>query len=578
MARKPTGRPRGRPPVESVFTPGEERVLELLREGKNNAEIGVRLGITPDGAKYHISNMLSKTGLSSRDQLARWRPRATREPSFLAGFFGLPLAVKLGGAVTAAAVAGAFVAVPLLRSEFRKESTEGWATGLVTAGYDGSVADGESQAPVISADGRYVVYTSSATNLVPGDTNGVEDVFRFDRKSGETVRVSVGWDGSEADGASFNPSVSEDGRFIAFDSQASNLVRGDINSVRSLATEALLSRWRTRLVQAEGFDPKEIGPDSLIYLAGPDVFVRDMESGSTELVSVSSSGTQGDLVSTGASISGDGRYVAFASLANNLVSGDMNRDFEGTDGLFRRTVRGWDVFVRDRTAGTTRRVSLTSLGGEAHGNSMGSRISADGRYVLFTTDATDIATQQPSVQTQQCFPERGCDQVSIPGDAFVTVDLRNSGRVMPVVQPRGMRIPAGVHGVALVNGEPTLLLSAIEVQEVDGESGTVTDNGLFRVNVASGELAKVGSWPAHFISSDDDGRFVATVSGADGALTIHDLRAGTTETVTVNAPQFGDRKSIYRPALSNARAVAFEVHGTEVGRITLRGDIYVETW
>ena len=144
---------------------------------------------------------------------------------------------------------------------------------------------------------RYAVaFISLATNLVAGDTNGVEDIFVRDTQTGTTTRVSVANDGSQGNGMSSLASISGDGRYVAFYSGATNLVAGDTNGV-----------W--------------------------DVFVRDTQAGATTLVSVASDGTQGNDGSSTPSISSDGRYVVFISYATNLVAGDTNATR--------------DVFVRD---------------------------------------------------------------------------------------------------------------------------------------------------------------------------------------------------------------------------------------
>ena len=146
----------------------------------------------------------------------------------------------------------------------------------------GSQGNGTSWTPSISADGRFVAFHSLASNLVPGDTNGWDDVFVHDRQTGETTRVSVDSSGVQGDGDSRFAFISADGRFVAYHSNASNLVPGDTNG-------------------------------SL------DVFAHDRQSGERELVSLGSSGTQGNDSSVAPSISADGRFVAFVSLASNLV-------------------------------------------------------------------------------------------------------------------------------------------------------------------------------------------------------------------------------------------------------------------
>ena len=155
-------------------------------------------------------------------------------------------------------------------------------TELVSVAGSGGSANASSQNPDVSADGRYVVFQSFASNLVAADTNGAFDGFVRDRRSGRSTRVSVSSAGRQGNGGSFEPSISANGRFVAFGSEASDLVRGDTN--------------RTT-----------------------DLFVHDRITGRTTRVSVSSSGVQGNGESAGATISAYGRLVVFTSDASNLV-------------------------------------------------------------------------------------------------------------------------------------------------------------------------------------------------------------------------------------------------------------------
>ena len=193
--------------------------------------------------------------------------------------------------------------------------------------------------PSISADGRFVAFESSANNLVGGDRNGETDIFVRDRKAGATQRVSVSSNGEQANGYSEFPSVSADGRFVAFDSVASNLVAGDTNNAK-------------------------------------DIFVRDLQTGTTRRVSIASQAAPGNSDSAFASISAHGRFVAFESFANNLVGGDSNNKF--------------DVFVRDRTGHRTVRVSVNSHGAQGNNDSIFPSISADGRFVAFASAASNL--------------------------------------------------------------------------------------------------------------------------------------------------------------------------------------------
>lgn len=163
-------------------------------------------------------------------------------------------------------------------------------TRRVSRAHGGGEADGPSDAPALSADGRWVAFASEATNLVPDDRNGARDVFLHDLASGRTVRIGVGRDGAEPDGASDLPAPSGDGARVAFVSRAANLVPGDANGV-------------------------------------PDVFLWDRARDGVARLSVAADGREADDESGawGLAISTDGRCVAFGSFAGNLVAGDANR-------------------------------------------------------------------------------------------------------------------------------------------------------------------------------------------------------------------------------------------------------------
>jgi Tol biopolymer transport system component len=215
-------------------------------------------------------------------------------------------------------------------------------TTRVSVGPGGVQGDGDSFfEPRLSADGRFVAFTSFATNLVTGDTNGVSDVFVHDRQTSTTTRVSLGPGGAQADRGSDLPSISADGRYVAFTSEATNLI-GD-------------------------------GADGNNML---DVFVHDRQTGTTTRVSVGPGGAQGDNSSFRPSISGDGRSVAFGSDATNLVTGDTNSRI--------------DVFVHDRTTGTTMMVSRGTGGAQADEDSDFPSMSGDGRFVAFEAVATNL--------------------------------------------------------------------------------------------------------------------------------------------------------------------------------------------
>jgi Tol biopolymer transport system component len=204
----------------------------------------------------------------------------------------------------------------------------------------------------LSADGRFVAFHSYASDLVTNDANGQLDVFVRDLRTGATALVSVNRFGTasgngSAGGPGGGPAISADGRLVAFTSHASDLVANDTNGQ-------------------------------------PDAFVRDLEKGTTTLVSLNRFGTNGGNGASGdPRLSADGRFVAFRSSASDLVDeNDTNR------------LGGNDVFVRDLQTGTTTLVSVnragTDSGNDPSGNSGGFAMSTDGRFVAFTSNATDL--------------------------------------------------------------------------------------------------------------------------------------------------------------------------------------------
>jgi Tol biopolymer transport system component len=271
-------------------------------------------------------------------------------------------------------------------------------TTRVSVASSGLEANGGSRSPAISANGRNIAFFSSASNLTPDDNNGTYDVFVHDRQMGETTRVSVDSNGVEANGYSANPSLSADGRYVAFESQANNLTPGDTNGAYDVFVHDRQTAETTRISVATGgtqgngdSEAPSISADGRYVafrsqasnLAADDtngmydVFVHDRQTGETERVSTATGGAQANHFSYELALSANGRYVAFDSLASNLAPGDA----AGT----------WDVFVHDRQTGETTHVSVTSDGARANGDSLDPSISADGRYVAFQSDANNLA-------------------------------------------------------------------------------------------------------------------------------------------------------------------------------------------
>jgi Tol biopolymer transport system component len=199
--------------------------------------------------------------------------------------------------------------------------------------------DADSRRPDLSQDGRIVAFMTYS-ELIPGDGNNRPDIVVRDRHTGLLEVISINPGGTTGNGNSFGPTVSGDGRFVAFRSEADDLVPGDSNG-----------HW--------------------------DIFVRDRIDGTTERVSLSSSGEQADHHSAEPSISDDGRFIVFRSSAANLVPDDANNRA--------------DIFVHDRNTGQTARVGQPP-GDEADGHSANPVISGDGNWIAFESDATNLVS------------------------------------------------------------------------------------------------------------------------------------------------------------------------------------------
>lgn len=336
-------------------------------------------------------------------------------------------------------------------------------TERVNVASNGAHSNGDNQSLTLSPDGRYVLFDSRATNLAPGTDGRTHQLYLRDREAQTTELVSVAPDGTPGNFSSDVGAISADGRFIVFSSSASNLVPGDTNG------NADLSR-------------------------GDDVFVRDRAAGSTERVSVSTSGSQGDGQSGNAAISADGRFVAFTSWSTNLVVGHPSS----------RT----DVFVRDRARGTTERVNLSSEGAQANGSTDGfPAISADGRFVAFQSHASNLTPGDT------------------PGSSDIFVRDRRTGQTE--------RVSPGAVGDSVLRGsvKPSISADGRYVSFSYGDGGflgtrlqdeiLVRDRltgFLERISVAPGGAAPNGENRDAALSAD--GRFVAFASEATNLVPV----------------------------------------------------------
>jgi WD40 repeat protein len=388
-------------------------------------------------------------------------------------------------------------------------------TERVSVDSSGVEGDWGSYLSSISADGRFVAFQSNARNLVSGDRNATADIFVHDRQTRKTERVSVNSSGKETRLYSLNATISANGRYVAFHSQSDDLVWGDTNN-----------RF--------------------------DVFVRDRQIGVTVRASLNSSGTEGNSSSRWASISPGGRYVSFTSQADNLVPGDINGET--------------DAFVHDLELGVTERVSVSSSGVEANGASGGGSISADGRYVIFTSQADNLVPGDTNGK----------------GDAFVH-DRQTGLTERVTVSSLGIEGNEGGGGVISANGRYVAISSSsdnlvpgdtngeFDVFIHDRETG-VTE----RISVSTTGLQANG--PSFGTSISADGRHVAFYSEATNlvpgsanariSVFVHDRDTGVTERVSVNSLGVeGNRKNQFPAISADGRYVSF---GSDAGNLVLK--------
>ncbi|MCP5408948.1 MAG: PKD domain-containing protein [Chromatiaceae bacterium] len=407
-------------------------------------------------------------------------------------------------------------------------------TTRVSVASDGAQANGSSNAPAISSDGRFVTFYSGASNLVPGDTNDDYDIFIHDRQTGITTRASIGIDGSQPNGASWDPALSGDGQIVVFTSAATNLIQGDSNAKDDVfvydrvtgVTERVSERpggiagdadsgspvisqdgqFVAYLSHASNLVPGDVGGHS-------DVFVLDRESGVTTRVSVDSSGIEGDANSDAPAISGDGRLIAFSSDATNLVPNDTNGQS--------------DVFIHDIEIHSTIRVSVDALDKQANGGSFHPSLSADGRVVGFdsqaqltptdTNDESDIYIRavvlgnQADLENITLLPATGQTEALIlsPGDAdYFRIELEESGNLSILVQGN-----ADISGCLFTSGGGALVCGSKDGMQ-DLILALELPHGTYYLEVAGVDDTTSGWYsvksefyvpPFNILDTDDDG-------------------------------------------------------------------------
>ncbi|MDX1604914.1 MAG: hypothetical protein R3202_01905 [Candidatus Competibacterales bacterium] len=269
---------------------------------------------------------------------------------------------------------------------------------LISRNNSGSAGNGDSVDPRISADGRFVVFASIADDLASGDTNGTADIFVYDRDNDTMTRVSLHSNGSQANDGSFDPDISDDGRFVVFASGADNLVNNDNNGVI-------------------------------------DIFVRDRQRGETVRVSVDSNGFEANDSSLEPKIAGDGRLVVFVSPANNLAPGDSGSSF--------------DVIVHDRETGET---TSPTVGNTDFTDPRDPTISTNGSEVAFS--AVPEPTPTETFDRQVYWHDRETSETVLLSASFNDATRPgNNVSTLPAIAGAGTRVAYGSEASDLVSGD-----------------------------------------------------------------------------------------------------------------------------
>jgi len=351
---------------------------------------------------------------------------------------------------------------------------------LISLTSDGNLGNGVSVDPSISGTGRYVAFQSDSSNQIAGDTNGKNDIFVFDRQTRSLTRISTSTGGSEGNDHSYEPSISADGRYVAFQSYANNLVPNDTNGTR-------------------------------------DIFVHDRFNATTERISVDSNGNQANSESMYPSISADGRYVAFGSWANMLVSNDTNGRY--------------DIFVHDRQAKTTERVNVSSDGSQSNQASGHPSISADGRYVAFQSKASNLVDGDTNGVYDIFVHDRNTrmtERVSIASDG--TESNNNSNR--PCISGGGRFVAFGSSADNLAPGDAGF---GYDIFVFDRQTRTTE-----RISNASDNSGRTEPWD---LSISSNGEYVLFVSGSGDLVAddtngyfdifVYDRQSGSTERISI---------------------------------------------
>ncbi|MDP8961590.1 MAG: hypothetical protein M3N32_08255 [Actinomycetota bacterium] len=487
------------------------------------------------------------------------------------------------------AVVLALVAVLLTATEVKAETG---TTARVSVASDGRQANDDVFLEGLSGDGRYVTFSSLASNLVTGDDNGTYDVFVKDRQSGATTRVSVASDGGQVNDHVFAADLSGDGRYVTFSSAASNLVPGDDNDAY-------------------------------------DVFVHDRQTGATSRVTPVGDGTQRTGDSYGSSISADGRYVAFSHFApgqsiqffhhwlySNSVSGGVIVVHDRQTGLTTAVGDGWEpsisgdgrfvafqsgpggvylgggettperteVFLHDRTTATTTLVSRASVGTPGDDDSFASSISGDGRFVTFSSYATNLVAGDTNRSPDAFVHDRqtgATSRVSVTSDGTEGDDYSFASSI----SGDGRFVTFSSYATNLVAGDTNLSPDAFVHDRQTGATsrvgvasdGTQADLGSYAPDVSDdGSHVAFGSGATNLVAGDTNERTDVFVHSAGthpvvsvGDVSVHEGDAGTAAATFIVSLSVPSAATVTVPYTTGAGTAGAEDFTAKSGTVTL---------
>lgn len=422
-------------------------------------------------------------------------------------------------------------------SVISQNSGNGDATdiALVSITADGTIANSSSLASSISSDGRYITFESYATNLINGDTNAKEDIFLKDTQTGTVSLISSSSSGTIGNDASVAPVISADGRYVVFESYSSNLISGSggISDVFLKDTQTGNTTLISQSISGYGGNDDSYNTsissdgryvvfrsDALNLVNGDtngygDIFLRDTQTGITSLVSSSSSSEIGNRASWYPDISADGNFVVFESASSNIVAGDVPQIFDGYELWFS------DIFLKNTITGAATLISSNSSGAFGNSDSFNASISSNGRYVVFDSTATNLVSGDTNSQSD-IFLKDTLTGVTTLVSCTATGEQGNYGSYSPSISADGRFVVFYSSASNFVSGDTNdnvdVFLKDTQTGALEliskNSSGEIGNNRSMYANIsADGSYITFSSEASNLVSNDTNGSFDVFIVG-----------------------------------------------------------------